>query len=114
MKRNIGLECDEMSTEERCCRYPLEVDFEEFGWDWVIAPKVYKAHYCSGDCPFVFLSMYPHTHLTQQAQDRNQRVSGPCCTPSKMSPISMLYFDERGNIIYGTLSDMVVDRCGCA
>lgn len=114
-KRTPERDCDEQSPEERCCRYPLEVDFEEFGWEWVIAPKVYKAHYCSGECPFVFLPLYPHTHITQQAADRHQRLtSGPCCTPAKMSPISMLYFDERGNIIYGTLSDMVVDRCGCA
>ncbi|XP_061471441.1 growth/differentiation factor 11 isoform X2 [Rhineura floridana] len=38
-RRNLGLDCDEHSTESRCCRYPLTVDFEAFGWDWIIAPK---------------------------------------------------------------------------
>lgn len=39
IKRNVGLNCDETSQETRCCRYKLTVDFEKFGWDWIIAPK---------------------------------------------------------------------------
>lgn len=39
IKRNVGLNCDEASQESRCCRYKLTVDFEKFGWDWIIAPK---------------------------------------------------------------------------
>ncbi|XP_067124995.1 growth/differentiation factor 8 [Centruroides vittatus] len=111
-KRMIGLNCEENSNEVRCCRYPLTVDFEEFGWDWIIAPKRYEANYCSGECPYVFLQKYPHTHLVQQANP--QGSAGPCCAPRKMSPISMLYFDEEYNIIYGMLPGMVVDRCGCS
>ena len=38
-KRNVALNCDESSQESRCCRYNLTIDFEEFGWDWIIAPK---------------------------------------------------------------------------
>ncbi|GFQ92574.1 hypothetical protein TNCT_185621 [Trichonephila clavata] len=111
-KRMIGLNCEENADEVRCCRYPLTVDFEEFGWDWIIAPKRYEANYCSGECPYVFLQKYPHTHLVQQANP--QGSAGPCCAPRKMSSISMLYFDSEFNIIYGMLPGMVVDRCGCS
>ncbi|GIY71066.1 hypothetical protein CDAR_248241 [Caerostris darwini] len=111
-KRMIGLNCEENAEEVRCCRYPLTVDFEEFGWDWIIAPKRYEANYCSGECPYVFLQKYPHTHLVQQANP--QGSAGPCCAPRKMSSISMLYFDSEFNIIYGMLPGMVVDRCGCS
>jgi len=111
-KRTIGLNCDENSSETRCCRYPLTVDFVEFGWDWIIAPKKYEANYCSGECPYVFLQKYPHTHIVQQANPTG--TAGPCCAPRKMSPISMLYFDNEFNIIYGLLPGMVVDRCGCS
>ncbi|KFV72482.1 Growth/differentiation factor 11, partial [Struthio camelus australis] len=69
-RRNLGLDCDEHSTESRCCRYPLTVDFEAFGWDWIIAPKRYKANYCSGQCEYMFMQKYPHTHLVQQANPR--------------------------------------------
>lgn len=111
-RRMIGLNCEEDADEVRCCRYPLTVDFEEFGWDWIIAPKRYEANYCSGECPYVFLQKYPHTHLVQQANP--QGSAGPCCAPRKMSSISMLYFDADYNIIYGMLPGMVVDRCGCS
>ncbi|XP_036279100.1 growth/differentiation factor 8 [Pipistrellus kuhlii] len=111
-RRDFGLDCDEHSTESRCCRYPLTVDFEAFGWDWIIAPKRYKANYCSGECEFVFLQKYPHTHLVHQANPRGS--AGPCCTPTKVSPINMLYFNGKEQIIYGKIPAMVVDRCGCS
>jgi len=104
-----GLTCNETSTETRCCRFPLTVDFEEFGWHWIIAPKRYVANYCSGACDPMLFPKYPHTHLVQMTKFG----TGPCCAPRKMSAISMLYYDPDFNIIYGMLPGMVVDRCGC-
>uniref|UniRef100_A0A671L8S7 Growth/differentiation factor 8 n=3 Tax=Sinocyclocheilus TaxID=75365 RepID=A0A671L8S7_9TELE len=112
IRRDSGLDCDENSSESRCCRYPLTVDFEDFGWDWIIAPKRYKANYCSGECDFMHLQKYPHTHLVNKANPRG--TAGPCCTPTKMSPINMLYFNGKEQIIYGKIPSMVVDRCGCS
>ncbi|XP_076005353.1 growth/differentiation factor 8-like isoform X2 [Genypterus blacodes] len=111
-RRDSGLNCDEESAETRCCRYPLTVDFEEFGWDWIIAPKRYRANYCSGECEFMHLQKYPHTHLVNKANPRG--TAGPCCTPTKMSPINMLYFNRKEQIIYGKIPSMVVDHCGCS
>lgn len=111
VRRDSGLDCDENSPESRCCRYPLTVDFEDFGWDWIIAPKRYKANYCSGECEYMHLQKYPHTHLVNKANPRG--TAGPCCTPTKMSPINMLYFNREEQIIYGKIPSMVVDRCGC-
>lgn len=103
----IGLTCAEDSTEPRCCRYPLKVDFEAFGWDWIIAPKSYEANFCSGECQHMFLPKYAHTQLVRYT---NITMGGPCCAPRKMSHISMLYFDNDLNIIFGYLPNMVVDR----
>ncbi|CAH0392154.1 unnamed protein product [Bemisia tabaci] len=116
-KRDLGMTCDEKSNDPKCCRYPLTVDFDSFGWAFVIAPKRYEAYYCSGECPFVYLPTYPHTHVRQMAQPKQSPSSaqhhGPCCAAKKMSPLSMLYFDDSQSIIFGTLPHMVVDRCGC-
>lgn len=111
VRRNIALNCDEETSQRTCCRYPLKVDFEKFGWDWVIAPKRYEANYCSGDCPYVTLQKYPYTHLKQMASPNSAQ---PCCIPRKLSAISMLYFDNNLNIVYGSLPGMVVERCGCS
>ena len=112
-KRMTDLNCDEHSSERRCCRYPLVVDFEAFGWDWVIVPKRYSAYYCSGECPFSFYQKFPHTHLFQLSSGEGTG-GGPCCSPKKVSQMSMLYYDENMNIVYGRLPGMVVDKCGCA
>ncbi|XP_063788815.1 growth/differentiation factor 8-like [Pseudophryne corroboree] len=110
-RRDSGIDCDEHSTETMCCRYPLTVDFEAFGWDWVIAPKKYKANYCSGECGLEFLQKFPHTHVINQASSKGP--AGPCCSPAKMSSINMLYFNDDAEVIQGKIPGMVVDRCGC-
>ncbi|OXU22657.1 hypothetical protein TSAR_003035 [Trichomalopsis sarcophagae] len=112
VKRNVGLNCDEASQETRCCRYKLTVDFEKFGWDWIIAPKKYDANYCSGDCPMAFLPAYPNTHIVSLAEPPNN--TGPCCAPRKLSEITMLYFDNEYQIVFSRLPGMVVERCGCS
>ncbi|KAJ8680283.1 hypothetical protein QAD02_016070 [Eretmocerus hayati] len=112
VKRNVGLNCDENSHETRCCRYKLTVDFEKFGWDWIIAPKKYDANYCSGDCPMAFLPAYPNTHIVSLAEPPNN--TGPCCAPRKLSEITMLYFDNEYQIVFSRLPGMVVERCGCS
>uniref|UniRef100_UPI003590236A growth/differentiation factor 8-like n=1 Tax=Myxine glutinosa TaxID=7769 RepID=UPI003590236A len=111
-RRATGLDCSEASNESRCCRYSLVVDFEAFGWDWIIAPKRYRANYCSGQCEHMFLQKYPHTHLVQKVNPSGS--AGPCCAPTKMSAISMLYFNDQQQIIFGKIPDMVVERCGCS
>ncbi|KAF3857070.1 hypothetical protein F7725_008929 [Dissostichus mawsoni] len=83
-----------------------------FGWDWIIAPKRYRANYCSGECEFMHLQQYPHAHLVNKANPRGS--AGPCCTPTKMSAINMLYFNRKEQIIYGKIPSMVVDHCGCS
>jgi len=121
-KRTTELDCDDRSSERRCCRYPLVVDFDQFGWDWVIVPRRYSAYYCSGECPFLYMQAHaPGTHVRQQgaaaaaaAAMRPAAGGGPCCSPRRVSSISMLYYDEHMNIVYGRLPEMVVDQCGCA
>lgn len=110
-KRTVGLNCNEDSQEIRCCRYPLTVDFEEFGWDWIIAPKTYEANFCMGDCPYAFLQKYPNTHVVHLAAPPG--YGGPCCTPRKMSAISLLHFTHEFNIALNSLPAMVVEKCGC-
>jgi len=119
-KRTTELNCDDASNERRCCRYPLVVDFDQFGWDWVIVPRRYSAYYCSGECPFLYMQTGPSAHLRQQQQSPTAvrpgpgASGGPCCSPRRVSSISMLYYDKYANILHGRVPDMVVEQCGCA
>ncbi|XP_054767392.2 growth/differentiation factor 8-like [Lytechinus pictus] len=111
-KRQSERMCSEDRQERECCMFPLIVDFQQFGWDWIIAPRTYDANYCFGSCPDHYFYRYPHTQLISQ-MDR-MAVAGPCCSPSKMTSISLLIFDEDGDIRNAELQDMAVQTCDCA
>lgn len=102
----------------QCCKQSLYVDFEELGWnDWIIFPKGYTANYCMGECvqlrtPDVLA--YFHSHVLEEYRVKNPYASiTPCCAPTKLSSISLIYFDQGGHIIKADLPKMVVDECGC-
>ncbi|KAI4785121.1 hypothetical protein KUCAC02_037957, partial [Chaenocephalus aceratus] len=49
-RKKRGLECD--GKVRVCCKRQFHVNFKDIGWnDWIIAPQVYTANYCEGDCP---------------------------------------------------------------
>lgn len=103
------LDCAQTGRETRCCRYPLRVDFREFGWDWVIAPDVYDAYYCSGECPQGYLPRYSHSYVSQLGSSFS-----PCCSPKKLSSLSLLYYDNNKQVIHSIIPNMAVDKCSCA
>lgn len=120
------------SNDNRCLRRDLTIDFGDFGWDWIIAPKKYDANYCRGECnaaykqqvsDFVFNfywseilnnsnrfdSQYPHTHVMQMSNS-----ASPCCSPSKMGKIQLLYFDTDSQIVLSSIPNMRVEECFCS
>merc|ERR1711936_600411 len=69
VKRTTSRVCSEEFDPEvtQCCKWPLKIDFAEFGWDWVLSPKTYDADFCAGDCSLGVVSEYPHTNLMQMS-----------------------------------------------
>ncbi|XP_054724763.1 inhibin beta B chain-like [Uloborus diversus] len=101
-----------------CCRQKLYVSFDELGWgDWIIAPKGYYANFCMGSCNGPRTpDTYPtfHTHVIEEYRSRNPYASiHPCCAPTRLSPMSLIYFDPDLNIIKTDLPKMIVEDCGC-
>nr|XP_023695111.1 protein DVR-1-like [Paramormyrops kingsleyae] len=96
----------------------LYIDFKDVGWqDWIIAPQGYMANYCHGECPFPLSeSLNGTNHAILQTLVHSFNPKGtpqPCCVPIKLSPISMLYYDNNDNVVLRHYEDMVVDECGC-
>lgn len=104
---------------KQCCKQSLYVDFTELGWDdWIIFPKGYTANYCMGECVQLHrtpdVMAYFHSHVLEEYRMKNPYASiTPCCAPTKLSSISLIYFDPDGHIIKSDLPKMVVDECGC-
>ncbi|XP_029933990.1 nodal-related 2 [Myripristis murdjan] len=100
-----------------CRRVDLHVDFNQIGWgSWIIFPKRYNAYRCEGTCPSPLgEDLNPTNHAYMQSLLKHyhpDRVSSPCCAPTKMSPLSMLYY-ENGEMLLRHHEDMIVDECGC-
>ena len=101
-----------------CQKRTLYVSFRDLGWqDWIIAPDGYSAYYCKGECSF---PLNTHMNATNHAIVQTLvhlmtpfNVPKPCCAPTKLSGISVLYFDESSNVILKKYKNMVVKACGC-
>lgn len=104
--------------DARCRRWPLYVDFGEVGWnDWIVAPAGYQAFYCTGECPYYmpdYLNATNHAVVQALVNSINPlSVPRPCCVPTEMRPISMLYVDGDDKVVIKNYQNMVVVACGC-
>ncbi|XP_008057332.1 growth/differentiation factor 2 [Carlito syrichta] len=111
-KRSIG-------ASSQCQRTSLRVNFKDIGWDnWIIAPKEYDAYQCKGSCFFPLSDdMTPTKHATVQTLAHLRfptKVGKPCCVPTKLNPISILYKDDSGvPTLKFHYEGMSVAECGC-
>ncbi|EZA54725.1 hypothetical protein DMN91_006821 [Ooceraea biroi] len=108
-----------MQYHSRTCKIQtLYVSFRDLQWqDWIIAPDGYDAYYCSGECNF---PLNAHMNATNHAIVQTLvhlvspgKVPKPCCAPTKLSAISVLYFLDESNVILKKYKNMVVKSCGC-
>uniref|UniRef100_A0A8B9P1G8 TGF-beta family profile domain-containing protein n=1 Tax=Apteryx owenii TaxID=8824 RepID=A0A8B9P1G8_APTOW len=100
-----------------CKRVDMIVDFEQTGWgSWIVYPKKYNAYRCEGQCPSpVDETFKPTNHAYIQSLlklYKPNHVPCPACSPVKMSPLSMLYY-EKGEIVIRHHEDMIIEECGC-
>uniref|UniRef100_A0A8C5G8D7 Bone morphogenetic protein 7-like n=1 Tax=Gouania willdenowi TaxID=441366 RepID=A0A8C5G8D7_GOUWI len=101
-----------------CNRRELYVSFKDLGWqDWIIAPEGYSAYYCEGECAFPlnsYMNATNHAIVQTLVHFINpDLVPKPCCAPTQLHGISVLYFDDSSNVILKKYRNMVVRACGC-
>ncbi|XP_051728266.1 bone morphogenetic protein 8A [Ctenopharyngodon idella] len=106
------------SGRQACKKHELYVSFSDLGWkDWVLAPPGYSAYYCDGECDYPLgACMNATNHATIQLLVhllRPDEVPKACCAPTKLSPISVLFYDDNNNVILKKHRNMVVKNCGC-
>ncbi|XP_056153999.1 bone morphogenetic protein 8A [Lampris incognitus] len=106
------------SGRQACKKHELYVSFSDLGWkDWVLAPTGYSAYYCDGECLYPLGSCMNATNhaLIQQVVHllKPDEVPKACCAPTKLSPISVLFYDDNNNVILKKHRNMVVKTCGC-
>lgn len=102
-----------------CEKQALYVTFKDLKWhEWIIAPTGFHAFYCSGDCSFPLNPMKsPTNHAIVQTLVNlvhPKRVPRACCVPTKLGPISVLYYTADTNVKLSKYSNMVAKSCGCS
>jgi nodal len=106
----------QLGARKLCQRHDFDIDFADIGWDkWIIYPKRYNAYYCMGRCPTPVEKSYsPTNHAILQGLIRlgNTIIPRPCCVPTKLRPLSMLYY-EYDEIVVRQHEDMIATECGC-
>ncbi|KAM9859966.1 bone morphogenetic protein 7-like [Aulostomus maculatus] len=105
-------------STEGCKKHELYVSFRDLGWqDWIIAPEGYAAYYCEGECAFPlnsYMNATNHAIVQTLVHFINpDTVPKPCCAPTQLHGISVLYFDDSSNVILKKYRNMVVRACGC-
>ncbi|KAJ8951807.1 hypothetical protein NQ318_019780 [Aromia moschata] len=113
-----GYKNNEPDARRSCRIQTLYISFKDLKWqDWIIAPDGYAAYYCAGECNF---PLNAHMNATNHAIVQTLvhlmnpwRYPKPCCAPTKLNPISVLYFLDDQNVILKKYKKMVVKSCGC-
>ncbi|KAM9464332.1 nodal homolog [Salvelinus alpinus] len=100
-----------------CRKVDMWVDFDQIGWnEWIVYPKRYNAFRCEGECPTpVDESFSPTNHAYMKSLLRlyhPDRVGCTSCVPTRLSPLSMLYYGEE-DVVLRHHEDMIVEECGC-
>lgn len=100
-----------------CNKHSFFVSFTDLKWnDWIIAPDGYEAWSCMGKCPFPLhpnLNSTNHAIVQMLAHLMDPRIPEPCCAPTKLQPISVLYYDDFSNVVLKKYRNMIVQSCGC-
>ncbi|MCP9264789.1 Decapentaplegic [Dirofilaria immitis] len=110
---------DHRSADKNYChRTQLLVDFNELNWqDWILAPSSYSAYQCQGECPNLLTNHFNTTnHAIVQGLINSvdsTLVPAPCCVPTEMESLAILYIDVEGKIVIKNYPDMEVLSCGC-
>ncbi|KAH7642038.1 Bone morphogenetic protein 2, partial [Dermatophagoides farinae] len=102
-----------------CRRYKMYFDFKDVGWmDWIVAPPGYQAFYCKGECSYPMsqqMNKTNHAIIQSLINSVNPAVvPEPCCIPTDLSSVTLLYLDHKEKVVLKNYPNMVVEGCGCS
>ncbi|XDV54892.1 hypothetical protein PO909_023086 [Leuciscus waleckii] len=104
---------------EHCKIAEMRVNFKDIGWDqFILAPSEYQAYTCRGLCEYPLArELTPTKHAIIRALLDAKSSGSPskvCCVPTELKPISLLYVNDNGVVVFNNKYEgMVVKECGC-
>ena len=91
------------------------VKFETIKWHNILIPTEFNAYRCDGNCVFPLgTASNPTNHAQIQSLLALQgNFPNPCCVPTELGAISIMFFDGEENVSVKTFSEMTVKQCSC-
>ncbi|XP_014789073.2 nodal homolog [Octopus bimaculoides] len=116
-KRKKKVKQEVLNKDLPCGLYDYYIDFNVIGWgEWIVFPKRFNAHLCSGNCPSpITMDLNPTNHAMLRSLMKLKQPDVtplPCCVPTKLKPISLLYLEPE-EIVLRQHADVVAEECGC-
>ncbi|XP_076236807.1 TGF-beta domain-containing family member maverick [Calliopsis andreniformis] len=103
---------------KKCCRHELTVMFKDLkGFEFIVYPKTFDAGYCKGRCPPRYNPAHHHALLQSLLwKEDRKRVPKPCCAPSKLDQLMIVYFDENDStqLKVSYWKNIQVLECACS
>ncbi|EFN79947.1 Bone morphogenetic protein 6, partial [Harpegnathos saltator] len=105
-------------NNKRCCRHEMTVKFKDLdGFDFIVYPRSFDAGYCKGRCPPLYNPAHHHALLQSLLwKEDRKRVPKPCCAPSKLNQLMVVYFDEKQptQLQVSYWHNITVEECACS
>ncbi|GAB1861794.1 TGF-beta family profile domain-containing protein [Camponotus japonicus] len=106
------------NNNKKCCRHELTVMFKDLeGFDFIVFPKGFDAGYCKGRCPPRYNPAHHHALLQSLLwKEDRKRVPKPCCAPSKLDELKIVYYDENNTtrLSMSQWKSIQVLECACS
>ena len=119
VKRRDSSEENNVTGKKGCYKKKLIVNFASLGYSNIIAPTIFDAGQCIGQCKYPLgKTSNPTQHsLIQQLLHSlyGERVAkSTCCSPRGFRPLTTMIDDKySGRIAIKSLENMIVSECGC-
>ncbi|TMW42304.1 hypothetical protein DOY81_012616 [Sarcophaga bullata] len=92
-------------------------EYQPFMIGFFRGPEGYGAYYCSGECNF---PLNAHMNATNHAIVQTlvhllepKKVPKPCCAPTRLGALPVLYHLNEENVNLKKYKNMIVKSCGC-
>ena len=98
----------EAVSADPCERHTVAINFNDFGWDFIIHPVQIAAYsYCSGSCPRDNGGRRSHDDYSRAAPVTT------CCQATQTRHLQIIYIDSNDKIKTTSIEKFFSEQCGC-
>ena len=83
----------------------------------IVFPRYFNAYQCSGNCSVTEKTKFINHSILRALVLKKKGITSvgePCCVPTKLKSIALIFSTDNGGFVMSTVEDMIVEKCGCS